>query len=68
MCIRDSLQSPPGRLPRGLGAGLQNGPMAPVELGLLTLAVLAWIAVGVVAVVAKAFHRDEVFTLSLIHI
>ncbi|HQD61337.1 MAG TPA: DUF2207 domain-containing protein [Propioniciclava tarda] len=36
--------------------------MAPVELGLLTLAVLAWIAVGVVAVVAKAFHRDEVFT------
>ncbi len=36
-------------------------PMTPTELGLLTLAVLAWAVVGVLNVVGKAWHHDEMF-------
>ncbi len=37
-------------------------PMTPTDIGLLILAALAWVAVGVVGLVAKAFHHDEMFT------
>lgn len=36
--------------------------MTSTDIGLLILAALAWAAVGVVNVVAKAFQHDEVFT------
>jgi Predicted membrane protein (DUF2207) len=36
--------------------------MTPTDIGLLILAALAWVAVGVVSLVAKAFHHDELFT------
>lgn len=36
--------------------------MTPTEIGLLTLAALTWVVVGVVNVVAKRFHRDEIFS------
>lgn len=36
--------------------------MTPTEIGLLTLAVFAWAAVGITRLIAVRFQRDEVFT------
>lgn len=33
-----------------------------IDIGLLVFAVLAWVMVGAAALIAKAFHHDEVFT------
>lgn len=38
------------------------GVMTPTDIGLLVLAVFAWAIVGVLHVVGKAWHHDEVFT------
>lgn len=35
--------------------------MTPTDLGLLTLSVLAWVGVGLAFLVARRFHRDEIF-------